>query len=562
MGEDASSGPIRNPGSAPNEAGEAVPVVKWKARLPAEPSPSPGEDLEEDLAPTRNWKVKQVPSFGGQDGGIEERGIDEELGSSGQHMVPQGSHRPPNKQIRQENRRVDTGENVVKWKARVPVNDDDDETPSDVPVVKWKAKDVPVVKWKAKVPAEDSQNDDIPVVRRKAKKPEEAAPSSDVPVVKWKAKMPRENQGSDVPVVMRKARVPEEAQTSSPPIGQKTARVPHDDPADVPVVKWKAKMPQNGQNSDTGKKAEEDNIPVVKWKAKMPQEGSEVPVVRKKARMPEENQSPDVPVAKWKAKMPADNQASDVPVSRKAAVPSDSLKPQGQHRSNAHSPKGIRKVARMPAQDLETTAVQSSNKAPEPTLPEPVTPPISPVSSPVHQPQEEETHKSKKPLSRCSSFSESRSPSPPSISPQVRMAIASPVLSRRTPSPSRSSLAGSLGSLSGARQSPSATSPALQPRNLQQYMTGGGLGGQQHSPATSRSFTGGIPSPSPAGSKLRTPRLQSTGLVKTNSPLKGLTPPGERKAKRMLPPSPDTGRSRSRERTNKRTQHMSPPAQR
>ena len=549
---------------------ETVPVVKWKARVPVDDDDD--EDESPSDVPVVKWKAK----------------------------MPQENSDVP----------------VVKWKAKMPAEDTQND---DIPVVRRKAKkpdeaiptsDVPVVKWKAKVP-DEGQNSDVPVVRKTAgKKAQISSEEDDVPVVKWKARMPQDGQNSvspgsqrravkedDVPVVKWKARVPQDGSPST----RKKAQVPAEED-DVPVVKWKARMPQDGQNSlspgPKKKAAQEDDVPVVTWKARVPQdeqnsvspgtrrkaqvptEEDDVPVVKWKAKMPQ--QEPSAPAARRKARMPEDNQNSDDPVVNRrvkapsdpsAADPSDNLRPQEDQRQ-AHSPRGVRKarkVARVPAEDLitstEVARVRSPREDLPPTLPEPVTPPLSPplspIGSPAHQTQDDEPYKPKKPVSRHASFSESRSPSPPSISPHVRMAIASPVLSRRTPSPSRSSLTASLGSLS-SRQSPSA-SPIVQARQLQQYMSGGGLGApqqQQNSPASSRSFTGSIPSPGSGGSKLRTPRSKSTGVVKTNAPMKGLTPPGERK-KRMLPPSPDSGRSRSRERTNKRAQHLSPqPAQR
>ena len=389
---------------------------------------------------------------------------------------------------------------MVKWKAK-KVPEEDLQHSDDVPVVKWKAKkvpeedsqhsdNVPVVKWKGKkVPEEDLQHsDDVPVVKWKAKKvPEEDSQHSDnVPVVKWKGK-----------------KVPEEDSQHS----------------DVPVVKWKAKQvpEEDSQHSD--------DVPVVKWKAK---------------KVPEEDsQHSDVPVVKWKAKKVPEKQPqhSDVPVVKQKA--------------NSSSAKGLPKVnknqarvAKIPAGDKsvhhEPSNVHPVDKKPQSLqksrshqLPSPSSPALSPVHSLSHQTQDN-SETPRKSHSRRSSISDSRSPSPPSISPQVRMAIASPILSRRTPSPSRG-LAGG-----GPRQSPS-SSTAMHPKQLQY------LGGGQHSSLASRppSGTGSVGH----GSRIRTPRSQSASGVKTGSPMKGLTPPSDRKQKRVLPTPPSSAESPGRSRT-------------
>ena len=532
--------------------------MKWKAKLPAE-SPA-----EEDQLPSRKWKVKQVPS-------------------SARSAVLSAE----DEEIIAEERDVSEGSvddvPIVKWKAAVPV--DDDASP---PMVKWKAKmpaetqgsdDVPVVRRKAKMPEETHGSDDIPVVQRKAKIPEETHGSSDVPVVKWKAKMPTETQGSDdvrwkakmpvetqgsddVPVVRWKAKMPAETQGSDDvPVVRRKAKMPAETQGsdDVPVVRRKAKMPAETQGSD--------DVPVVRRKAKMPAEtqgSDDVPVVRRKAKMPAETQgSDDVPVVRrkakvpqgsdgWKVKMPAETHGSDnvsVP-RRKAKLPEDprysdvgklkakmpqnvksgtTMLPRSDDvpvvkskasTNDGPNPQRHRKIAKMPVDDYSSSEGTPSHSTSHLVS----SPPHSPVISPSHTPR--------KSLSRRSSFSESRSPSPPSISPHVRRAIASPILSRRTPSPSR----GLVGSLN-ARVSPGA-SPVLQQKHLHY------ISSNHQSPATgtspSRSFTSGITSSGPTGhmSRIRTPRSQSTGKVKTSSPLKGLTPPGERKHKRTLPMGP------------------------
>ena len=524
--------PIRKPDPEPMDEGEAVPVVKWKARLPAEsPSPSLSEPSEEDVVPARKWKVKQVPSH--EENHLQP-GEEVAAGGGSPRLSPQGRlARPTQRPVQQDTREEDDDEvPVVKWKARVP----DDESSSDVPVVKWKAK-VPQensVPKRAKMPAEAPESDvpakrrakvpedgAAPVVRRKARMPEEPQ-NSDVPVVKWKAKMPEEPQNPDVPVVKWKAKVPADDPQSSPPMGRRKPRVPENSqPSDVPVVKWKAKMPEDPQISSQT---------VVRKKAKMPED--DVPVVKWKAKMPQGEPSSDVPVVKWKASSPAGSTES-----LKMRHSPKELKRSLQNAKGLRAP---RKVATMPSNGDATTspaqhAAESVQLPPvsHSTPHQPTTPPSSPTFSPVVSASDLSSQSEPqvtKSLSRRSSFSESRSPSPPSISPQVRMAIASPILSRRTPSPSRG-LAGSMGSLN-SRQSPVA-SPSLQQKHLQY------IGGGQQSPVMGRSLASAS-SPGSGGhiSRIRTPRSPQPGMVKAGSPMKGLTPPGERKQKRMLPSGP------------------------
>ncbi len=121
------------------ETGDAVPINKWKPKMPQE---------ETEDVPVVKWKPK----------------------------MPQ-----------EDNKDVP----VVRWKAKMPQEENE-----DVPVVKWKPKmpqednkDVPVVRWKAKMPQEE--NEDVPVVKWKPKMPQED--NEDVPVVKWNAKMPSDN---------------------------------------------------------------------------------------------------------------------------------------------------------------------------------------------------------------------------------------------------------------------------------------------------------------------------------------------------------------------------------
>lgn len=554
--------------SADDNAGDTIPVVKWKAKVPDEPSPS-SLSADDDITPSRKWKVRQVPSENHHNLAVneEEMAIADVVAAGGTHR----RGRPA------QTRRQD-GEDVpvVKWKAKMPPDQDSSPSSDDVPVVKWKAKvpqetaasekrakmppaevqgsDVPVVKWKARMPGDNEE----PAARRKAKVPEDSG-GSDVPVVKWKAKarVPEDSnvpvvrskvledvQSPDVPVIKWKGKTPREGNA---PVIRRKAKMPEEpgsQASDVPIVKWKAKMPDDSQSPNSfamRKKAkgpavnhQAEDVPVARWKAKMPAENGQ-PFVKKRAKPPED-QTSDVPIVKWKAKMPHPD--NEIPNSR-LKVASSSAEGLKQNHSSL-SPKGYRsprKVAAMPSsrssEDVAPHSRSQRNTSPP-------TPPHSPVSSSTQLPQDEPAPS--KPLSRRSSFSESRSPSPPSISPQVRMAIASPILSRRTPSPSRS-LTSSLSSLT-SRQSPVA-SPVMQRRQLQ-YIGGGG--GQQ-SPGTSRLFTG-APSPIPGGhvSRIRTPRSQSA----VNSPLKGLTPPGERKHRRVLPSGPSSesvGRNRSNQST-------------
>lgn len=568
--------------SLPNDNGDAIPVVKWKAKDPSEPGSlsSLSAPSEGNAVPSRKWKVNQVPATAG---GLENHHSDEEIATAevaaveGNHSLQRRSRATRPAPQRQDDNEEDVP--VVRWKAKMP----EEESPhSDVPVVKWKAKapqeatatekrtkmpveshgsDVPVVKWKAKMPAEDS---DVPVVRR-AKMPEDAR-GSDVPLVKWKARVPESGddpvvrrraddaQSSDVPVVKWKAKMP--AEDVSPAVRRK-AKMP-EETSDVPVVKWKAKMPEDSQPSNSPgmrKKAkappenhQASDVPVIKWKAKMPAEDGQ-PSLKKRPKVLEAS---DVPVVKWKAKMPPqpDDEASEA--RWKASNPTssmESLKPHRQKHSSL-SPKRTRsprKVATMPDEDTtqDSEDLPASHSSHHQTMPS-SSPPHSPTTVSSTQLPESEPAPAKS-LSRRSSFSESRSPSPPSISHQVRMAIASPIMSRRTPSPSRS-LTASLSSLN-SRQSPIA-SPVMQQRHLH-YISGG-----QQSPGTNRSFTG-APSPIPGGhvSRVRTPRSQQSGVVKTSSPMKGLTPPGERKHRRVLPSGPSSESvGRSHEQANRSNQ--------
>ena len=533
-------------------------------------SPGSSPDLsEDDQLQHRKWKVKQVPSAVEDEkhNGSETAGRNF-TGGDKIHRVTKSTEvteELPSPEIP-----------VAKWKVNIPQDDDipitnSREIRSKVPPGESKESDVPVVKWKKVKMPEESQNSDVPVVRKKAKLPENSQ-SADVPVVKWKAKVPDD---SDVPVVKWKAKMPEESHNPDLPVVRKKAKGPENSQSpDVPVVKWKPKMPndsstpvfrkpklpEDSHSSDVPvirkkvkmpEESQKSDVPVVRRKAKVPQDShnSDVPVIRKKAKMPGNSQSPDVPIVKWKAKMPEDSHNSDAPVIRGKESPALEISnPQGLQRS----PKGHRrKIAKMPAGDRTSSdeylhshsapniqpgeeSVRASRYSSHQAKLQSVLSSLNSQQLEQQEPSQHDNGESEtvpKSGSRRSSFSESRSPSPPSISPQVRIAMGSPILSRRTPSPARSQT-GSMSSLN-ARQSP-AGSPALQRKQLQMLS-----GNQQyHSlPRTSPGGSGGgIPSPSSPNhrSKLRTPRSQSASIVKTNAPMKGLTPPSDRK-KRVLP---------------------------
>ena len=218
----------------------SVPIVRWKAKVPPETSPTLSD--EEEQIPVVKWKVRQVlseniPAMSG-------RGDDNLRVKWNPAMAGQFSSDEDEIPERGGGIGVENGIPVVKWKAKLP---QDTKSGEDVPVVKWKAKvpksnndggDVPVVKWKARVPAEPkAQEEDVPVVRWKAKVPAEQ--NEDVPVVRWKAKVPAEPQGEDVPVVRWKAKVPAEPEVQE---------------EDVPVVRWKAKVPNSGNMGSPNQK--------------------------------------------------------------------------------------------------------------------------------------------------------------------------------------------------------------------------------------------------------------------------------------------------------------------
>ena len=508
--------------------------VKRKAKV------SSDESVEE-VPPRRKWKVKQVPSVSPGD----------------VHQVASDMEESPQRDVP-----------VVKWKAKMPL---DDVSVEGTPVVEWKAHkaeekltaglttDLPVKKWKINMPADSeiSEDSDVPVVKWKAKMPPAdstaqrnkaiSSEDSDVPVIKWKAKMP-----TDTAVSKRKAKGEE---------------------PDVPVVKWKAKMPAETSPSRGEIISPEDSdVPVIKWKAKMPKRKTVSPEVT------------DVPLVKLKARSPVDHKeqhSSDVRHSSSSA-----LKPQGGGQARLHSPKNVRSRLKGPSTgahsprnsghspsspstgghspssprngDHSPSSPSTDARSPNKSAHSPSNSVISDAphtvgeesarisrlashqqtrsssSSPVKQPPEQEVATKTTSLSRRSSFCDSRSPSPPSISPQVRMSMGSPVSRRRTPSPARA--------MSGTRRRQS-SSPVARRKRMQLLATN-----HQLIPATTS--TPGLQTPS---SKLRNPRSHSAisatvggGLVKPGAPMVGLARPSDLKQKRVLPNTPATGLSPSR----------------
>ena len=521
----------RGRGGGLKREAEAVPMVSnWKAKVP------PEDEVEEEVVPQRKWKVKQVSSVApasqivlGDPVNHESTGTEESSMLPGKQMKPARS-----------------GESdvpVVKWKAKMP---SDAAAPSRK-VISPEDADVPVVKWKAKIPSDAAapsrkvispEDADVPVLKRKAKMPSDvAAPSrkvispedADVPVVKWKAKMPSDAaepsrkvispEDTDVPVLKRKAKMPSDAAAPN-------RKVISPEDADVPVLKWKAKMPTD--TSTSRKKAvspEDSDVPVAKWKAKM---ATDTANSRRKAVSPEDSNFPEV---KGKAKMPIDHSIEENSDSHHS--PNLALKSQGGQlqRSLPKNVRNVRSQAKVPNSSAHTTSNGMTSDATHSVCDNNTrisryashhqdnSPLSSLVSSPgQHPPGDDTSHKS---LSRRSSFSDSRSPSPPSISPQVRMAIASPVSRRRTPSPARRK-----------RQSPS---PVHQRKQIQ-------LLSMNHQLIPGSRSSPGIPSP---GNKLRSPRSHHAsgspaggGLVKGGSPISGLGSSNDRKQKRMLPSPP------------------------
>ena len=437
-------------------------------------SPSLSEQSEEEQAPPRKWKVRQVPSDSSPQAAIRARPAQ----TSQQNVPPSLSEQSEEEQAPPR-----------KWKVKQVPSDSSPQAASQARPAQTSQQNVPV---------------DSPSLSEQSE--EEQAPPR-----KWKVRQVPSDSSPQAASRARQAESSEEVGVADEGGPRGLDRSPrharrqgaNTDTQEVSVAKWKKPiMPDSNPVLDLPEdrpRMLDDTSNVTgnesgrKWKAKLPGDTPEDPaMLQRRPKVPENTPSPhgslgrkkgklpQTGVGKWKANTPED-QYADVPI--------------------------VTRNARMlPSVD---TSYDSQSRSP------PLTPP---QLSPTH-----EAPPPSKPLSRRSSFSDrSRSPSPPSISPQVRRAMGSPILSRRTPSPSRGF---------NARLSPSA-SPGMQ----QKYVANVGTPG-------SRSFTG-MPLSGPGavaggqGSRLRTPRSQSTGIVKTSTPMKGLTPPGERKGRRMLPSAP------------------------
>ena len=539
-----------------NGSPEDVPVVKWKAKVP--PSNGSPEDV-----PVVKWKAKVPPS----DGSPEDVPV-----VKWKAKVPPSDGSPEDVP-------------VVKWKAKVPPSNGSPE-------------DVPVVKWKAKVPPSDGSPEDVPVVKWKAKVPPSNGSPEDVPVVKWKAKVPESKplnrnssspESSDserfrskgptgtteaIPVVKwKKAKVPPESspQSNGRLANQKTrntAKSGSESAAGIPVVKWKDRIPTEPE-STTRKSSSPESSDALKTNSRMKSpaaKGSMLKVKKAGLKVPagprQKSASPErseVPVVKWKVKMP-DSQVHEDKSIKNPSSSTGKGKTKGtpqQHVSRLTQENLNHHAAGSPSQDREEQFQRSSRsrksrgRIPATNSHSDMPPEVSRVShSSSHQSNSSLSSESFSPArqistddltqkthSRRSSFSDSRSPSPPSIAPHIRMAIGSPVSRRRTPSPARMSA-------SLNRQSPN-HSPALQQKHFQLLM-------KNHQSLPGSSSSPGIPSP---GLKIRNPHSPASsvpssggGSIKGGAPIRGLTPPNSDKKRRLLPASPDVpGNSRLQE---------------
>jgi len=533
------------------EASQEVPVVKWKRPV----VPSDEEHLESDPGDSiANQQGRKAPPS--QDVPVVKWKRPVVL--SDEESAPAESH--PNQRGRKAPSSQDVP--VVKWKKPMVPSDEESfsedivpnkqklkappcESPQDVPVVKWKKPVVPSDEDSVESLSEDSAS------KRTGRAPD------DVPVVKWKKPVMPSSQESP-------SQVPGGKSSSKGVKGagdhkaRGTARLSPQSAAaaataDVPVVKWKARSPggspvrnsspesldttQTSANKAKTKKAGESML-----KQRLVKDGLKLPTdSKRKVASPEGSEG-----RRYKVKMPAD---SSTELQQDKAVAAGKLGGAGGKAKSRLSPQTHNSnVGKQPSptsslsknKELQfSSARKNKGKASSSTTASPHdnTPPDIPresrqskqessscvppeLASPAHYPSTDDVT-SYKSSSRRSSFSDSRSPSPPSIDPQIRMAINSPVTRRRTPSPARAAA-------SFSRQAPG-QNPVFHQKQLQRLNQGlSGPGGM------------GVSS---VGSKLRGPK---SGLIKGGSPVKGLTSPASDKRRRQLPAFPNsTANSRS-----------------
>ena len=548
---------VRQSENMPPSNGD-IPVVKWKRpALPLEEDTSPESVLADPAGeqksggqaehiPVVKWKKPVVPS--------DDSITDEPVTRRKARLPP--SEEPANDVP------------VVKWKR--PVVPSDEESIPDEPVTRRKARlppseepanDVPVVKWKRPVvPSDEESIPDEPVTRRKARLPPSEEPANDVPVVKWKRPVvPSEKQEVEsVPVVKWKV------QESSKSTSQNKHRVADLKARSPPeLVARKSSSPESLDSQKSGRRirtANQNMRSMQDRKARSPADlharNSSSPesldlrnTKGKKSSLPSgqrrlvkkevlkaptdsnrKSLSPEnsgMSAQSYKARLPAGSREQHEKPSLKMGMPpkrgGSRVSPQQQNgRAVQSSPSNSYASSSLPKpEEIQSTSSRRS-KAREAVLNSPGNASVPDILRSSRSKQQKSNGSlspelisqeiSRKPSSRRSSFSDSRSPSPPSIAPHIMKVAGSPMMRRRTPSPARA-----------AANKPSPNqSPALQQKQQLKLLTNQALSGPHLTPNL--------------GSKLRTPH---TGLAKGGTPVKGLIAPGDKK-RRLLPLSPDS----------------------
>ena len=524
-----------------------VPVVKWKKPV----IPSGEESLEsfpEDLVGKQ--RQRNLPPSGGA-----------------AHDVPVVKWKKPVMPSDEESLESAPGDTLVNLQGR--------EAPAsqDVPIVKWKKPVIPSDEESLESLSEDA----VPNRRRLKAPPRESL--QDVPVVKWKKPVMPSDEDSieslsvgdpvskemgragddDIPVVKWKKPVMPSSQ--EPPSGKPspkgvkaaagkargTARLSPQSAAaaDVPVVKWKAKSPrdspvrnstspesldtQNSANKTKTKKAG-DSMP--KQQRPVKKDGLKLPADSKRKVV-----SPEGPEARrYKVKMPADSstqqqQQQQSKLGGAGGKAKSRLSPQTHGSNVGKQPSPTSTLSKN--KELQFASARKNKGKESPSVSSDTPPDFhresrrskqesinlvsSELASPTRYPSTDDVT-SYKSSSRRSSFSDSRSPSPPSIDPHIRMAINSPVTRRRTPSPARAAAAAGFSRLSSGQ------SPVFHQKQLQRLNQG-------------LPRPGGMGLSSIGSSKLRGPK---SGLMKGGSPVKGLASSSGDKRRRQLPAFPDS----------------------
>ena len=522
-----------------------VPVVKWKKPV----IPSDEESLEsfpEDLVGKQ--RQRNLPPSGGA-----------------AHDVPVVKWKKPVMPSDEESLESAPGDTLINLRGR--------EAPAseDVPIVKWKKPLMPSDEESLESLSEDA----VPNRRRLKAPPRESL--QDVPVVKWKKPVMPSDEDSieslsvgdpvskemgragddDIPVVKWKKPVMPSSQ--EPPSGKPspkgvkaaagkargTARLSPQSAAaaDVPVVKWKAKSPrdspvrnstspesldtQNSANKTKTKKAG-DSMP--KQQRPVKKDGLKLPADSKRKVV-----SPEGPEARrYKVKMPADSSTQQQQQSKLGGAGGKAksrLSPQTHGSNVGKQPSPTSTLSKN--KELQFASARKNKGKESPSVSSDTPPDFhresrrskqesinlvsSELASPTRYPSTDDVT-SYKSSSRRSSFSDSRSPSPPSIDPHIRMAINSPVTRRRTPSPARAAAAAGFSRLSSGQ------SPVFHQKQLQRLNQG-------------LPRPGGMGLSSIGSSKLRGPK---SGLMKGGSPVKGLASSSGDKRRRQLPAFPDS----------------------